>query len=86
MSIINAKDEQIKVKIEYLQVNVKVLEWQIKLKVSKQFFKCKIQFIDRVYKERFTKYLYYCWITKHIVSQLAHCVNRVLEDLGFNVL
>jgi hypothetical protein len=86
MSIINAKDEQIKVKIEYLQVNVKVLEWQIKLKVSKQSFKCKIQFIDRVYKERFTKYLYYCWITEHIVSQLAHCVNRVLEDLGFNVL
>jgi hypothetical protein len=84
MSIINAKDEQLKVKIEYLQVDVK--EWQIKLKVNKQSLKCKIQIINKVYKERFTEYLYYCWITKHIVSQLAHCVNRVLEDLDFNVL
>ncbi len=73
-------------KIEYLQVDVKVKEWQIKLKVNKQSLKCKIQFINKVYKDRFTEYLYYCWITKHIVSQLAHCVNRVLEDLGFDVL
>jgi hypothetical protein len=35
MFIINAKDEKLKVKIEYLQVNVKVKEWQIKLKVNK---------------------------------------------------
>jgi hypothetical protein len=65
---------------------VKVKEWKINFKINKESPKFKIQFIDKVYKERFTEYLYYCWITKHVVSQLAHCVNRVFEDLGFNVL
>ncbi len=65
---------------------MKVKEWKINFKINKESPKFKIQFIDKVYKERFTEYLYYCWITKHVVSQLAHCVNRVFEDLGFNVL
>jgi len=43
--------------------------------IEHQFVECKIQFINKVYKERFSTYLYYHWIVKHVVSQLANNKN-----------
>ncbi len=46
-----------KVKDEIVKMKAKVEH--IEVKVEDRFVECKIQFIEKVYKERFNKYLYY---------------------------
>jgi hypothetical protein len=46
------------------------------VKVKDQYVEGKIQFIDKVCKERFNTYPYYHWIGKHVVSQLEHRMQR----------
>ncbi len=50
---------------------------KIEMKVKDQSFQCKIQFINKVYMEKFNKYLYYQWIIKHVISQPTQSANRV---------
>lgn len=71
------EDKISKVKIEDEILKVWVGDKEINLKVEDQFIECKIQSINKVYKERFSKYLYYCWIAKHVISQVGKNTNKI---------
>lgn len=71
------EDKISKVKIEDEILKVWVGDKEINSKVEDQFIECKIQSINEVYKERFSKYLYYCWIAKHVISQVGKNIRKI---------
>lgn len=72
------EDKISKVKIEFEILKVWVENDEIDLKVEEdQFIECQIQSINKMYKERYSKYLYYCWIVQHVASQVRQNARKI---------
>ncbi len=59
------------------------LDTNVNVKIEAKNDECKIEEISNLHKEKHFKFVYYCWVAKHVVTQVRNNARKV-DLINFN--